>query len=128
MVNDRPGGEGKGRRPLLYFSYQFLMILLLPFILLFILGRLVFRPAYRSGIAQRFGWYPNGFFKSLQGKKVFWIHAVSVGEVISSGLLVQLLKERYPDAALVFSTVTPTGQAAARRRLKGIDCFIYFPF
>lgn len=128
MVNDRAGRDRGRRRRLLYFSYQFLMILFLPFILLFILGRLLFRPGYRGGIGQRFGLYPNGFFDALQGKKVFWIHAVSVGEVISSGLLVQLLKERYPDAALVFSTVTPTGQAAARRRLKGIDCFIYFPF
>lgn len=126
MVND-PGKE-RGRKRLLYFSYQFLMILFLPFILLFLLGRLVFRPAYRGGIAQRFGWYPAGFFKPLHGKKVIWVHAVSVGEVISSGLFIQLLKERYPDAALVFSTVTPTGQAAARQRLKGIDCFIYFPF
>jgi 3-deoxy-D-manno-octulosonic-acid transferase len=104
------------------------MVLFFPFILLFLLGRLAVRPAYRAGIAQRFGWYPGDFFKSLKGKKVFWIHAVSVGEVISSGLMIQLLRERYPNAAIVFSTVTPTGQAAARRRLKGVDRFIYFPF
>ncbi len=128
MVNDRPEMDHSGRKRLLYFSYQFLMVLFLPFIFLFILVRVVVRPAYRDGIAQRFGWYPAGFFKSLQGKKVFWVHAVSVGEVVSSGLLIQLLRERYPNAALVFSTVTPTGQAAARQRLKGIDCFIYFPF
>ena len=128
MASDHSGTERRGSSKLLYFSYQLLMILFLPFILLFILGRLLVRPAYRDGIAQRFGWYPDRFFEPLKGKKVFWIHAVSVGEVISSGLLVQLLKERYPGAALVFSTVTPTGQAAARRRLKGVDCFIYFPF
>ncbi|MFQ5949681.1 MAG: 3-deoxy-D-manno-octulosonic acid transferase, partial [Nitrospiria bacterium] len=84
-------------------------------------------PGYRSGIAQRFGWYPSDFFKPLQGKQVFWIHAVSVGEVVSSGMMVQSLRERYPEAAIVFSTVTPTGQAAARQRLRGIDRFIYFP-
>jgi 3-deoxy-D-manno-octulosonic-acid transferase len=128
MVTDHMEMNHGGRERLLYFCYRLLMVLLLPFILLFILGRLAVRPAYRDGIAQRFGWYPRGFFKSLEGKKVFWIHAVSVGEVISSGVLIQLLRERYPKAGLVFSTVTPTGQAAARQRLKGIDCFIYFPF
>lgn len=128
MFNDHPDMDHKGRKRLLYFFYQFLMLLLLPVILIFILTRLAVRPVYREGISQRFGWYPAGFFGRLAGKKVIWIHAVSVGEVISSGLFVRLLRERYPDAALVFSTVTPTGQAAARQRLKGIDCFIYFPF
>ncbi len=127
-------GEGhlvrrKNRGKLFYYVlYQVLWLLLLPFSLLVLLVRITLHPSYRFGVAQRFGLYPRGFFSRLQGKRVFWIHAVSVGEVISSGLLIQSLREKYPDAAIVFSTVTPTGQAAARRRLQGIDLFFYFPF
>ncbi|MFQ5579771.1 MAG: 3-deoxy-D-manno-octulosonic acid transferase [Nitrospiria bacterium] len=119
--------KNKGK-PFYYGLYQVLLILLLPFSLLFLLVRVILRPPYRSGMAQRFGLYPPGFFKPLQGKSVYWVHAVSVGEVISSGLLIRSLREKYPDVAIVFSTVTPTGQAAARRRLQGVDLFIYFPF
>lgn len=112
----------------LYFLYQSLTVLFLPVVFLFLAARLAARPAYREGIAQRFGWYPDDFFLPLRGRKVFWVHAVSVGEVLSSRLLIQSLRERYPHVAIVFSTVTPTGQAAARRHLEGVDRFIYFPF
>lgn len=80
-------------------------------------------------MAQRFGRYPSDFFKPLQDKQVFWVHAASVGEVMMSRLFVRALKERHPDTGIVFSTITPTGQAAAREHLAdSVDCFIYFPF
>src|SRR5579884_2776492 len=112
----------------LFGIYQTSILLALPFLLLFLLRRLIGRPEYREGIIQRLGGYPRDFFAPLNGKRVIWVHAVSVGEVISSELFVQSLRRRYPDDAIVFSTTTPTGQAAARQRLKGIDRFIYFPF
>ncbi|MBI3802822.1 MAG: 3-deoxy-D-manno-octulosonic acid transferase [Nitrospirae bacterium] len=113
----------------IYFGlYQILILLSLPAALLFLLRRLAGRPAYRAGVMQRLGRYPTDFFAPLRGKRVIWVHAVSVGEVISSELFVRKLRERYPEAAIVFSTVTPTGQAAARQRLRGVDRFLYFPF
>jgi 3-deoxy-D-manno-octulosonic-acid transferase len=48
--------------------------------------------------------------------------------VISAGAFIRDLRKRVPDVAIVFSTVTPTGQEAARRRLAEVDLFIYFPF
>ncbi|HLG23108.1 MAG TPA: glycosyltransferase N-terminal domain-containing protein [Candidatus Manganitrophaceae bacterium] len=111
-----------------YFVYQFLIVLFFPLISLFLVARVVGRPEYREGIRQRFGRYPNDFFKPIRGKKVFWVHAVSVGEVISAGFFLRSLRERYPECAVVFSTVTPAGRAAARNRLAGVDLFIYFPF
>lgn len=113
---------------LLYFFYQSLLFLFSPLILVVLLGRFLSRPAYRAGVAQRLGRYPEEAFAPLRGRRVFWIHAVSVGEVISAGAFIQALRKRSPDTAIVFSTVTPTGQAAARQRLTDIDLFIYFPF
>lgn len=113
---------------LLFGIYQAMILLLLPPLSFFLLWRLIGRPSYRAGVMQRLGRYPRGFFKPLEGRRVIWVHAVSVGEVLSAELFIQTLRRRYPEAGIVFSTTTPTGQAAARQRLKGIDQFIYFPF
>jgi 3-deoxy-D-manno-octulosonic-acid transferase len=57
-----------------------------------------------------------------------WIHAVSVGEVLSGVALAQKLKAAYPQRPLIISTTTQTGQALARERVKAADAVIYFPF
>lgn len=110
--------------------YDLISLFLLPFFLLFMAGTWVMKPAWRPHLSQRFGRYPAGFFHGIQGKTtVFWVHAASVGEVMMSRLFVQSLRIRYPEACIVFSTVTPTGQAAAREHLgRFADLFIYFPF
>jgi 3-deoxy-D-manno-octulosonic-acid transferase len=56
-----------------------------------------------------------------------WLHAVSVGEVLSSVTLARQLKDANPDRALIISTTTLTGQALARERLNFADGFLYFP-
>lgn len=57
-----------------------------------------------------------------------WIHAVSVGEVIASTPLVRGIKERFPDADIIVSTVTDTGQAVARERMGSLSRICYVPF
>ena len=54
-----------------------------------------------------------------------WIHAVSVGEVAVAETLVRGLP---PGLPLVVSTVTPTGQARARRSFAGRAALGYLPF
>lgn len=56
-----------------------------------------------------------------------WLHAVSVGEVLSSVALARRLKDENPDRALIISTTTLTGQALARERISFADGFLYFP-
>ena len=56
-----------------------------------------------------------------------WLHAVSVGEVLSSIVLAQRLKKKFPQRRLVISTTTITGQALARDRMPFADAMIYFP-
>jgi 3-deoxy-D-manno-octulosonic-acid transferase len=59
---------------------------------------------------------------------VFWIHAVSVGEVMAAAPLVKRLRLNYPQGRLLVSTVTQTGQATALQKLPEANQIFYFPY
>ncbi|MGA3117002.1 MAG: 3-deoxy-D-manno-octulosonic acid transferase [Syntrophobacteraceae bacterium] len=57
-----------------------------------------------------------------------WIHALSVGETLSSIPLIAELKLKRPALEVVFSTSTETGMSIAVERLKGlVDNFFHLP-
>lgn len=80
---------------------------------------------YREGLSQRLGRVPRELRDAVRGKPVLWIHAVSVGEVLAAGRLIQSLREQ-SGCAIVISTTTRTGQAIARERT-GADSVFYYP-
>src|SRR5262249_11102700 len=85
---------------------------------------------YFSNLGQRLGVSFPGLAK-LSGQQLaarpIWIHAVSVGEALSSVPLAKRLKEAHPHRPLIVSTTTITGQALVRERLPFADAVIYFP-
>jgi 3-deoxy-D-manno-octulosonic-acid transferase len=83
---------------------------------------------YLSNLGQRLGFSFPGLAKlPVTRPGAIWIHAVSVGEALSSVTLARRLKERYPDRPLIVSTTTITGQTLARERMPFADAVIYFP-
>jgi 3-deoxy-D-manno-octulosonic-acid transferase len=84
---------------------------------------------YLSNLGQRLGFSAPALQKLPAGRPgAIWIHAVSVGEVLSGVALAKRLKEAYPTRPLVVSTTTLTGNALAKERMPFSDAVIYFPF
>src|SRR6185312_14910077 len=81
---------------------------------------------YIRNLRQRFGYLPISF--NLDGDESIWIHAVSVGEVLTARALLPQLRERYPKLRIFLSTTTMTGQQVARSNLQYVDEVFYFPF
>ncbi len=81
---------------------------------------------YRAGLAGRLGRVPVGLRAAAAGKRVVWVHAVSVGEVMAATRLIAELREKLPGWVIAVSTTTQTGQLLARERLKDSPVF-YMP-
>ena len=81
---------------------------------------------YRAGLAGRLGLIPNDLRAAVEGRKVVWIHAVSVGEVMAAIQLVRELRASLPGWVVAVSTTTATGQRLAKERLPEWPVF-YLP-
>lgn len=81
---------------------------------------------YFAGFKQRLGFVPP--FEA-GGRKVIWLHCVSVGEANAARPLAERIKRQFPGYSLVISTTTKTGQAVARDVFESVaDLVFYFPF
>ncbi|NIO49270.1 MAG: hypothetical protein GTN73_07540 [Candidatus Aminicenantes bacterium] len=60
-------------------------------------------------------------------KKSLWIHAVSVGEVLSLQNLIKKIKEKHPAWTIHFSTLTNTGMRVAKEKLTDADNVFFVP-
>jgi 3-deoxy-D-manno-octulosonic-acid transferase len=116
-----------------YFLYSALlgagMLLALPYWIF----QMVRHGKYRRGLGERLGKVPARLRLSSASQAPFtpvapliWVHAVSVGEVLAVGGLVDDLRQRFPQHRIVISTTTDSGQALARKRFGEQNVF-YFP-
>jgi 3-deoxy-D-manno-octulosonic-acid transferase len=110
--------------PLFYNIIQlFALVFLLPMMVLLTL----FSKKYRARIPQRLGIGLRVPGK-INGRPRVWVHALSVGEVISAKPLLKALRREIPECELFFSSVTQGGQLVAQEMAVDVDQFIAFPF
>ncbi|MBI3319877.1 MAG: 3-deoxy-D-manno-octulosonic acid transferase, partial [Candidatus Omnitrophica bacterium] len=79
------------------------------------------------GWMMRLGRYPATVRERLGQERTIWIHAVSVGEVLAVQPLIRRLRDDYPTATLVLSTVTPAGFQVASLLMGERGIAIYGP-
>lgn len=82
-----------------------------------------FRRKMHKGFSMRFGKLPELAFPS----RPLWIHAVSVGEMVTMKPLVCQIRGAFPGRPLVFSSITPTGFSIAQSIAEARDSAIYLP-
>ena len=72
---------------------------------------------------ERFGSVPE---KRGAGK-VFWLHAVSLGEALAASQLVKEIRTQFPNIRFAFSTTTRTGRSVLEKIREERDTLFYFP-
>ncbi len=88
--------------------------MLSPVALLYAAWRVVRNRAYAATIWERLGHLPQQFRRNGVGS--IWIHAVSVGEILSAAALIRELRQRF-EAPVFVSTTTLAGYEAGKKRL-----------
>jgi 3-deoxy-D-manno-octulosonic-acid transferase len=74
-----------------------------------LLYQMIVQRKNRRGWAERFGWISL----APSAAPRFWVHAVSLGEINATPLLVAKLRQRLPGHEVIISTTTDTGYARA---------------
>ncbi len=120
--------RGRPEPEFVYFSYSLLMAIAALLLTPYWIFKGIKQGKYLSNLSERLGFSFPGLEKlSKEQAGAIWLHAVSVGEALSSVPLAKKLKERYPERPLVVSSTTITGHAIARERMPFADAVIYFP-
>ncbi len=83
----------------------------------------LFKGKFHPGFSSRLGVLPKG----PKFNRPIWVHAVSVGEVVTVKGLLAALRKDFPDKEFVISTVTPTGNQIAKTIAGKNDFVTYLP-
>lgn len=109
----------------MHFFYSFLLFFALLFSLAVYFIKLKILRGESLYLRQRLG---ISLPKRDSGKKSLWIHAVSVGEVLSLQNLIKEIKKKHPSWEINFSTLTNTGYRVAREKIREADHIFFIPF
>jgi len=107
---------------MIYLFYNILLTFLLILSSPYFLIRSLFQKRLRKPLIQRMGFLGT---QSLEGS--IWVHAASVGEVFCSIPLLRRIKKESPHRKIVLTTMTTTGNEAAKTQLPEADHILFFP-
>ena len=107
---------------MIYLLYNIILTFILIFFAPYFLLRSLVEKRFRKELAERMG-----FFRNLPVKKSLWVHAASVGEVFCSIPLLKRMKVEFPHCGIVLTTMTRTGNEAAKNSIPEANCVLFFP-
>jgi len=111
---------------LIQILYWAIRVAAFPLLVFYFVYRSARDAAYLRRFTERLGSGPGSFQATPPGS--IWLHAVSVGEVISAAGLIAQLRERSPSVPLYVSVGTVAGRGVAREKLGPIvDGIFYAP-
>lgn len=80
-------------------------------------------PLYGQFVEERFGTYTNASHEDW-----IWIHAVSLGETRTAGILLKELRQTFPDMKLLLTNGTATGREEGQKLLQAGDIQVWQPW
>lgn len=110
---------------MILFLYNILSIILLPIWVVYLGLRIVKGKEDLSRIKERFG--ISTVKRSVTKNDVIWIHAASVGEVMSTIPLVEGLKAKYANKQILLTSGTITSAKIAQERLGNLVVHQFLP-
>jgi 3-deoxy-D-manno-octulosonic-acid transferase len=111
----------------LYAGYNTLLGLGALFLVPYYAVKIALTGKYRKSVTQKMGFIPPEIIDSMKGHPRVWVHAVSVGEVTAAAPIVAALRATLPEACLVLSTSTETGQEMAGGLVPEATALMYYP-
>ena len=109
-----------------YFLYNLLLVLIAPLTAPYIFLRALGKGMPASRFQERLGILPHTFHQTSGA--AIWLHAVSVGELLSCVPLVKQLRATFQGSQIFVSTTTVAGQQMAEERLANLaDGVFYAP-
>ncbi len=111
----------------MYLLYDLLLLIVALFLVPYYLLRGFRYGKSRRGIRERLGSLSEEQLNLLSGRKVLWVHAVSVGETRAAEPLLKALRLKHPEHLILLTNVTETGHAMALENAN-VDCCLFFPF
>lgn len=108
----------------MYALYSLLLLLALAVVFPAYAFKLRLRRGEPLRFAERIG---RGLPERPPDKPLLWIHAVSVGEVLSLQSLTAEIKARHPEWTLAVSVLTESGHRMAREKLPAADMLFFVP-
>lgn len=112
---------------LLFFIYNLLLFVSAIFAVPYFFLKMLLTGKYKNSLGPKFGFVSSQLFKGMSGSPRIWVHAVSVGEVTAASPVIAALRSCFPDACIILSTSTETGQDMARRLVPEATAVIYYP-
>lgn len=91
------------------------------------LWELIRHRKHRVSLLEKLGLRLPALNLSSKGPRI-WVHSISVGETKAVAPLIARLREKIPNASIVISTITETGQEEAKRSIPHADGYFFLPF
>ena len=108
---------------IIFITYQIIQLIALPLLPIYLIIRKIKRKPVFGNLQERIGLVPIN--KSI--KNTIWIHAVSVGEILSIQNLIDQIKEKNPNSCCYVTTGTITGKKIAKKNLN-CDYISFLPY
>jgi 3-deoxy-D-manno-octulosonic-acid transferase len=110
----------------MYFLYSAIILVFFALVSPWFLYQAIRYRKYIGSLGQRMGYLPVSF--NMDADSSIWIHAVSVGEVLTARPVIRELRRQHPRLRIFLSTTTPAGHKLARSNVQDADAVFYFPF